>query len=161
MLAMLYLLRIVAGGVVTGTPVSSWLLVFSVFFFSSLAFMKRYTDVIEMKDATMVLHGRDYVRSDSMLILSSGVSSGYISILILALYIFSDNVRLLYEGPEILLMALPILFYWISRLWLISHRGQMTSDPIIFSIKDRVSYLILFLMAFIFFFAKFYNMQIL
>ena len=60
--------------------------------------MKRYTDVIEMKDETMVLHGRDYVRSDSMLILSSGVSSGYISILILALYIFSDNVRILFTS---------------------------------------------------------------
>ena len=159
-LSMLYVLRIIAGGVSTGTPISSWLLVFSIFFFSSLAFMKRYTDVVSLKNKTLKLHGRNYQGLDAGLILTSGLSSGYISILVLALYIFSSNVNSLYQGPEILLMILPLLFYWISRLWLLSHRGRMNSDPIIFSIKDKVSYMILFLVLIVCFFAKNFNFQI-
>ena len=159
-LSILYVLRIIAGGVSTGTPVSSWLLVFSIFFFSSLAFMKRYTDVVSLKKKTFKLHGRNYQGLDAGLILTAGLSSGYISILVLALYIFSSNVNLLYQGPEILLIILPLLFYWISRLWLLSHRGEMNSDPIIFSIKDKVSYMILFFVLVVCFFAKNFNFQI-
>lgn len=160
MLSMLYLLRIFSGGVATQTPVSIWLLVFSIFFFSSLAFMKRYVDVLMMKDSNLSLDGRNYFKSDSIIILTSGISSGYISILVFALYLSSENVSFLYNSPQILLLILPLLYYWISRLWLISHRGKMNSDPILFSIKDIMSYLILVTIIFLCFIAKFSDFNI-
>ena len=70
---------------------------------------------------------------------SLGVSSGYISVLILALFINSNQLTLKYTAPEFLWLLIPIFIYWISRTWMITYRGNMNDDPIIFAIKDNAS----------------------
>ena len=48
-LAFLYTLRILAGGAAQHIPITEWLLGFSMFFFTSLAFAKRFTELQENK----------------------------------------------------------------------------------------------------------------
>lgn len=76
---------------------------------------------------------------DAAIVQMSGVASGYMSVLVLALYINSEDVRLLYTHPELIWLLCPLLFYWISRVWLITSRGKMTEDPVLFTIRDRAS----------------------
>lgn len=139
----LYTLRIIAGGHASDTKVSFWLLAFSIFFFSSLAFVKRCSELLDLrKEAKEQPEGRDYVASDLEMLSRFGVASGYLSVLVLALYINSSKVVTLYENPHRLWFLCPLLLYWISRIWLLTSRGQVHQDPIIFALKDKVSYLI-------------------
>lgn len=136
-----YVLRLYAGGVATETPVSPWLLAFSLFFFLSLAVMKRYAALLTLRD-----HGADaastqsYRIEDLGLLRSIGPASGYLSMLILALYINSEKVVELYTRPSLLWLTLPVLLYWLTRFWLRAHRGEMIDDPIAVALKDPVSY---------------------
>lgn len=139
-LAVLYTLRIIAGGNSIGAAPSFWLLAFSVFFFLSLAMVKRYSELLISKRAGQIMpHGRGYHTEDFPLINSLGTASGYGSVLVLALYINSPEIQSLYRHPKILWALIPILLYWISRVWLITHRGQMHDDPVIFALRDKVS----------------------
>lgn len=147
-LAGLYTVRIIAGGVATGVPVSQWLLAFSMFIFLSLAFVKRYSEVDTMrKRGVAEAKGRGYRASDLEQLSSLGASAGFISVLVLALYVNSNDVTKLYAHPLRLLGMLPLFLYWISRVWLLAHRGQMHDDPIVFAIRDKVSYVIAALVA--------------
>jgi 4-hydroxybenzoate polyprenyltransferase len=141
-LASLYTIRLIAGHEATRVVYSSWLLVFSMFIFLSLALVKRF---VELKDARQgrasEIKGRGYAREDVELVSMLGSSCGYMAVLVLALYVNSPEVRLLYQRPTLLLLICPVLLYWISRVWLVAHRGQMHDDPIVFALKDRVSYL--------------------
>lgn len=139
-LAMLYTIRIIAGGAAVGHGVSFWLLAFSVFLFLSLAFVKRYAELElqELRGETLV-HGRGYHTADAPLIQTMGITSGYASVLVLALYINSEAVLRLYRAPEFVWGAVPVLLFWISWLWMQAHRGRMHDDPLIFAIKDRAS----------------------
>ncbi len=149
-LGALYTLRVLAGGLAVGVEVSTWLLGFSWFFFLSLAFMKRYTDLLLIKNnADDVLPGRGYSVIDSDIVQKAGITSGFISLLILVLYINSEQVVLLYKAPALIWLAIPILLYWLMRMWLIAHRGNMADDPVIFAVKDKTSYIIIFLILFI------------
>ena len=140
LLAVLYTLRIIAGGAATSIPPSFWLLSFSVFLFMALAMVKRYSELLVMKRLGQITaHGRGYHTEDFPVILSLGTASGYAAALILALYINSPETRALYHHPEILWSLIPILLFWISRIWLITHRGGMHDDPVIFAIKDKAS----------------------
>jgi 4-hydroxybenzoate polyprenyltransferase len=140
----LYTIRIVAGAVATGVVLSSWLLIFSLFIFLSLGLAKRYTDLRAQRDSGKTeVAGRGYHPSDLEYVSSLGVASGYISTLVFSLYISSDKVAGLYRHPQVLWAFVVLLLYWISRVWLIAHRGQLHHDPIIFALKDRVSYGIL------------------
>lgn len=140
LLAVLYTLRIIAGGAAASIPPSFWLLSFSVFFFLALAMVKRYSELLVMKRlGQMTAHGRGYHIEDFPVILSLGTASGYAAVLVLALYINSPEVRALYRHPEILWSLIPVLLFWMSRIWLITHRGGMHDDPVIFAIKDKVS----------------------
>ncbi len=140
-LAALYTLRIIAGGVATGIPLSAWLLAFSVFVFFSLALAKRYAELVELREAgDDAALRRDYEVGDLPLLEAMGVVSGYLSLLVLALYITSDDVVALYATPHWLWAALPALLYWISRLWLLAHRGRLHGDPFVFAIRDPLSY---------------------
>ncbi len=136
-----YVLRLYAGGVSTETPVSPWLLAFSLFFFLSLAVMKRHAELLAVLD-----HGegppsnRGYHAEDLGLFRSIGPASGYLSTLILALYLNSEKVVELYARPAFLWAMLPLLLYWLTRFWLRTNRGQLVEDPIIFALKDPVSY---------------------
>lgn len=140
-LAGLYALRIFAGGFAVGIPISQWLIAFSVFFFLNLAFVKRYAELSLLREhAHTQALGRNYTVDDMDLIRSMGVASGFVSVLVLVLYVNSDDVRLLYEHPHVLWLLGPLLLYWISRVWLHAHRGRMHDDPVVFATHDRASY---------------------
>lgn len=141
-LAALYTVRIIAGAAAISVVLSFWLLAFSVFVFLSLALVKRYTELMLVKDSsTKKALGRGYHADDIEMLSSLGGSSGYISVLVLALYINSDEVKILYGEPMIMWPICLVMLFWISRVWIVAHRGQMNDDPIVFAIKDKVSIL--------------------
>lgn len=142
-LAVLYTVRIFAGALAVHVAVSKWLFAFSVFLFLSLAFVKRFSELLGVREAKQAsAKGRSYYASDLEQLATLGASSGYISVLVLALYINSEQVTALYRHPSALWFICLVLLYWVSRVWLLAHRGQMHHDPIVFAIKDRVSYLL-------------------
>lgn len=142
-LAALYTLRLIGGHEATGVAYSSWLLVFSMFIFLSLALVKRF---VELRSADpgegAGLHGRGYAAGDLELVTALGSSSGFIAVLVLALYVNSREVLELYRHPLVLLLICPLLLYWVSRIWLLAHRGNMHDDPVVFALRDPVSYVI-------------------
>lgn len=143
LLATLYTIRVFAGGAATGVPVSDWLMAFSLFLFSSLAFMKRFTELQAVSDAGLEkAGGRGYVASDLGVIGQLGSASGYLSILIFSLYVSRPDVTALYSNPSRLWLASPVLIYWISRIWVIAYRKQMHDDPVVFALKDPMSYVV-------------------
>jgi 4-hydroxybenzoate polyprenyltransferase len=150
-LAMLYTIRIVAGTAAIGGNLTFWLLAFSMFIFLSLALVKRYAELHSMKERGLVkTRGRGYVASDLSLISSLGTSSGYLAVLVLALYIQDGNTASLYRHPQVIWLACPLLLYWISRTWIIAHRGLMHDDPIVFAARDRVSLAVVALVGLVF-----------
>ncbi|MEX3967956.1 UbiA family prenyltransferase [Paraburkholderia sp. EG286B] len=139
-LAMLYTTRIIAGTAAIGGHLTFWLLAFSMFIFLSLALVKRYAELYSMQARGLAkTRGRGYVASDLSLISSLGTASGYLSVLVLAMYIQDGNTAHLYRHPQIIWLACPLLLYWVSRTWIIAHRGLMHDDPIVFAARDRVS----------------------
>lgn len=140
-LAGLYTIRIIAGAAATGIPLSEWLLAFSMFIFLSLALVKRYTELVDLRarGEKLEARGRGYAVDDIELLASLGGASGYISVMVLALYINSELVNTMYTNPYVLWGICPLMLYWISRVWILAHRGQMHDDPIVFAIKDSVS----------------------
>jgi 4-hydroxybenzoate polyprenyltransferase len=153
-LAALYTARIVAGTAAIAAHLTFWLLAFSMFIFLSLALVKRYAELHSMKQrGLMKTRGRGYVASDLSLISSLGTSSGYLAVLVLALYIQDRGTTMLYRHPQIIWLACPLLLYWISRTWIIAHRGGMHDDPIVFAAKDRTSLAVVALCGIIFWLA--------
>jgi len=139
-LAALYTLRVLAGGHAAGVEVSPWLLAFSMFLFLSLAFVKRYTELRTVADGA-ALARRGYAAPDAELLRNFGTASGYLSVLVLALYINqSREVTHLYRRPELLWLIGPCLLYWLTRVWLLAHRGRLHDDPVVFTVKDPTSY---------------------
>jgi 4-hydroxybenzoate polyprenyltransferase/phosphoserine phosphatase len=138
MLTGLYVLRIVAGGVATDTPLSSWLLAFALFVFLSLAFVKRY---VELMATEGWIAGRGYRRDDAMWMHAIGTSAGYMASLVLALYVNSPEVAVLYTQPQGLWLLCPLLLFWITRLWFRAGRRVVHDDPILEAVRDPFSYL--------------------
>ena len=142
-LAGLYTHRVLSGAVAGQVDVSPWLLAFSMFFFISLAFVKRYSELRTTRDANDdKLHRRAYEVGDLELVQSMGLTSGYISVLVLGLFVSSDRVRELYATPEVLWLISPIMLYWISRMWFLARRGELPADPVLFAATDRQSYVV-------------------
>jgi len=144
-LAALYTLRVLAGGEAAQVPVSHWLLVFSMFFFMSLAFVKRYSELLANRaDATpgdgASLAGRGYRVDDLALVPAMGLSCGFVSILVIGLWASSREIETLYREPALLWLACPVLFHWLTRIWLLAHRSELHSDPVLFAARDRASY---------------------
>ncbi|MEP7311777.1 MAG: UbiA family prenyltransferase [Pseudomonadota bacterium] len=138
-LAALYTIRVIAGSAAIAVEPSFWLLAFSMFMFLSLALVKRYTELHAAFSAGRVeASGRGYTTADLALLLSCGTSSGFISVLVLALYVNSGSESL-YRYPQALWLLCPLMLYWICRVWLKTHRGQLHDDPVVFAIKDRPS----------------------
>ena len=140
-LAMLYTVRVIAGAAAMALPTTFWILAFCMFIFLSLAFVKRYT---ELRDARVEgreqkAAGRGYYPSDFELLASLGGSSGYISVLVLALYINDASAAEMYHHPQWMWAACPLLLFWLSRVWILAHRGEMHDDPIVFALRDRTS----------------------
>lgn len=154
-LALLYTSRIIAGAIAIYTVPSFWILSFSLFFFFSLALMKRFSELLELKSAgrTKSIKGRGYSSEDLELVSAIGAGSGLISVLVMLLYIHDPLISELYSNPLILWLCGVILLVWISRAWLIAHRGQMHEDPIVFALKDKVSYFLAASMGLVFFLA--------
>ena len=139
-LAVLYTLRIVAGAAAAHNVLSFWLLAFSVFLFLSLAFVKRYAELhVQMESGKDKVHGRGYFTSDAPLVQMLGVTSGYASAVVLALYLNSDAVLQLYLTPEAVWGTVPVLLFWVSWIWMKAHRGEMHDDPLVFAVKDKAS----------------------
>jgi 4-hydroxybenzoate polyprenyltransferase len=139
-LAILYTIRIVAGAFAIRVLPTFWLLAFSMFIFFGLALMKRFTELHErFKAGGDYMPGRGYRASDLRLLGSLGASSSTASVLVLALYINSQDVTRHYPSPFLLWMLCPLLLYWLGRLWLHTERGQMHDDPVVFAVKDPYS----------------------
>lgn len=142
-LAALFTLRIIAGAVAISLTLSFWLMAFSVFIFLSLALLKRYAELIVQKQAgNSHLFGRSYIFEDAILLQTLGISAGYISTLVLALYMRSEDVTKLYSQPELVWFVIPLLLFWISWVWLKANRGVMHDDPIVFAAKDKASLMV-------------------
>ncbi|MCB1739774.1 MAG: UbiA family prenyltransferase [Gammaproteobacteria bacterium] len=146
-LATLYTLRIAAGSAAVDIWPSTWLLAFSMFAFLSLALVKRYAELMTMRAVDgPTARARGYRLDDAELLSSLGGGAGYLSVLVLALYIDSASGQALYRTPELLWGICPLLLYWDSYLWLMAHRGLMHDDPLVFAQRDKVSRILLVLM---------------
>lgn len=142
-LAGLYTLRLLAGGYAGQVEVSKWLLAFSIFFFVSLAFAKRYAELRWLEGQGQVeARGRNYTTADLRVVENAGIASGYLSVLVLALYIndASGAASKLYVTPGFLWLLCPLMMYWVTRIWFVAGRGALVDDPILFAIRDRVSW---------------------
>jgi 4-hydroxybenzoate polyprenyltransferase/phosphoserine phosphatase len=153
-LATLYTVRIIAGAAAVSVSLSFWLLAFSVFMFFSLALVKRYAELkVQILEAKSFAHGRGYVVSDAPLLQTLGVTSGYISALVLALYVQSEDIVSLYAQPLAIWLVLPILLFWVSWVWLKAERGEMHDDPIVFAASDKASLVVTVLTVVVFIYA--------
>ena len=143
----LYTVRIYAGASASGVPVSLWLGGFSVFFFLSLAFIKRFAELESLRQREQIpTNGRGYLLGDIEQLRSFGTTAGYASVIVLLLYISQLDTHL-YLHPSRLWLLLPVLLLWISQLWLLASRGQLNEDPVVYAITDRRSLLLGLLVA--------------
>lgn len=139
-LAMLYTLRILGGGAATHIEPSFWLLAFSFFIFLSLALLKRYSELFNLeRQGKQKTRGRSYGTSDKIPIGIMGINSGFIALLVFMLYFNSQNILVLYARPYLLLGIVPLLVFWLGRLWTLSFRGEVNEDPVLYVSKDRTS----------------------
>jgi 4-hydroxybenzoate polyprenyltransferase len=138
-----YSFRIVAGALISSTPLSQWFLAFSLFFFLSLAMAKRYSELVHAGELLKSGNsGRGYRAEDRDLLLALGTGSSFAAVIILSLYVNRQEVLALYSSPQYLFLICPIILYWLSRNWLLAHRGELKEDPVTLSIRDRASYLV-------------------
>jgi 4-hydroxybenzoate polyprenyltransferase len=150
-LAGLYTIRIVAGSVAASVPMSEWLLAFSAFFFLSLAAVKRQAELVDSASREKLgASGRGYKTDDLPIVSMVAIGAGYVSVLVLALYVNSPIVVSLYAHPKALWGVCAVLLYWLTRSIMIAHRGQMHDDPVVYAAKDPVSQLcLLFVLGFV------------
>lgn len=139
----LYTVRILAGSAATGVMVSTWLASFSIFFFLSLAFVKRFAELQNLRErGGAIAGGRGYHVSDLEQLRSFGSASGYVSVAVLTLYIANLDAAQLYRHTNRLWLLVPVLLLWISLLWLRASRGELDEDPVVYAITDRGSLLL-------------------
>ena len=141
-LSLLYTVRILAGSAATLLAPSPWLLSFSLFFFLSLAYMKRYIELdgissTEVEDVR--LPSRNYYASELQLVLTFGIANGALSILTLAQYVNSTSVYAYYATPFMLWLIVPVMMFWIYRSWTWASRGKIGDDPVVFALRDNIS----------------------
>lgn len=143
-LALLYTVRILAGSAATEVEPSFWLLGFSMFMFLSLALAKRHVEIREMLvRAQVAVKGRAYVANDGVFVMATGLAAGQLSILTLSLYLNDPAVAQRYSHPYALWLLCPLLLYWLVRVWLKAHRGELHDDPVVFAATDRISQIIM------------------
>ncbi len=143
-LALLYCMRIIGGSAITHIEPSFWLLTFSFFLFLSLALLKRHSELVNLQSkGEKTRSGRGYTTDDKAPVAMMGVNSGFLSVLIVILYFNSPNVLTLYRHPIFLIGIVPLLVFWLGRLWTLSFRGQVNEDPLLYVSKDPVSIVII------------------
>lgn len=139
-LAGLYSLRIIAGAVAVGVVLSEWLLMFSLFVFTSLALIKRFSELSMRQGAGLAdPANRDYRISDLSVIAAMAAASGMNAVIVFSLYASSSAVMPLYSRPWMLWLLNPLLLYWFGRALMMAHRREMHDDPIIYTFKDGAS----------------------
>ncbi len=92
-----------------------------------------------MRSEKNAIIGRAYSVDDLPVIRGIALSAGNAAVLVFALYINSDTVKSLYARPEALWLICPLLLYWASRMVMVTHRGWMEDDPIVFAVRDKIS----------------------
>jgi 4-hydroxybenzoate polyprenyltransferase len=150
----LFTLRVIGGGAAIQTELSFYLLCFSIFIFSSLGLVKRYAELKNLQNRNkQTARGRGYIVEDMLPVLIIGITLGNLSVFVMGLYIDSPLVNQFYNNPKLIWFLMPLLTYWLGRLWIITHRGMMNEDPLIFATKDKTSLLILAIAVVILYFA--------
>ena len=140
LLSGLYTLRLLAGGAATGTEISQWLAGFSSFLFLSLAMVKRFSELENLREkGGAATDGRGYVAADLEQIRSFGTSSAYAAVVVFMLYIARPDVTELYRHAMRLWFIVPLLIYWLNRVWLLASRGELDDDPVVFAMRDGMS----------------------
>jgi len=136
----LYTLRMQAGSAATHTPISHWLAGLSVFLFLSLAMVKRFAELENLRaSGALPNNGRGYHLSDIEQMRSFGTASAYAAVIIFAIYISGHDVMALYRQPRYLWLIVPLMILWLSRVWLVASRGELNEDPVVFALTDRLS----------------------
>jgi 4-hydroxybenzoate polyprenyltransferase len=155
-LSMFYTFRIIGGAAAVDVIPSFWLLTFSMFFFFSLATMKRFIEINSFKASgkSGQITGKGYTCDDAGLLLNFGTAAGFLSIMVLALYIQDPHTVSMYLAPHFIWLACPVLLFWILRIWFLANRGRVHEDPIVFALKDKVSLFLAIMVVGIFSLAK-------
>jgi len=139
----LYILRLLAGGAVTLTPISHWLAGFSMFLFLSLAIVKRFAELENLRASNSTpRNGRGYLLADMEQMRSFGTASAYAAVVVFAIYISGADVVKLYRQPRLLWLIVPFMILWLNRVWLLASRGELDEDPVAFALTDRMSQLL-------------------
>jgi 4-hydroxybenzoate polyprenyltransferase len=139
----LYTVRILAGSAATGVAVSTWLAGFSVFFFLSLAFVKRFSELESIRERGAAVNtGRGYRVSDLEQVRALGVGAAYAAVVVMTLYISNPETHELYRHPIRLWLVVPALLLWLSNVWTLTSRGEMDDDPVVYAVTDKRSLLL-------------------
>lgn len=140
-LGVLYIIRLLLGQSMTGIKLSAWLIVFCMFFFLSLACTKRVSELYQVKNAHQLLaKRRGYLIEDLAMLMPAGIGCALISVLVIGLYINSDQVKILYHYPDRMWLSVFVLLFWKMRLWFFCARGLIDQDPVVFVLKDKLTY---------------------
>lgn len=143
-----YASRVAAGSAAAGISLSSWLLAFCIFLFFSLALLKRFAELVAQRAASgSKAHARGYVLNDAGVIAAQGIASGYLSVLVLALYTNTTMVQSLHGRYWLFWVNCLLLLYWVSYMWLMADRGRVDDDPVVFALKNPASRVLLTVMA--------------
>lgn len=140
LLAGVYTLRLVAGAAAASIAISNWLLAFSLFLFLSLALIKRYVELDSSSHKQLA--GRGYSSQDKAPVLACGLANSAVALLVFTFYITSQSVQRLYSHPALLWIILPLLAFWLTRVWYLATQGRFHDDPIVFAVRDSTSYAI-------------------
>ncbi len=136
----LYTVRMLAGSAATETFISPWLSGLAIFLFLSLAMVKRFSELASLRERGIAnSHGRGYLVSDLEQIRAFGTASAYAAVVVFSLYISRPDVSALYRHSGRLWLIVPIMLYWLNRVWLLASRGELDEDPVVFAIRDPVS----------------------
>jgi 4-hydroxybenzoate polyprenyltransferase len=136
----LYTLRLFAGSAATDSIISHWLAGFSVFLFFSLAIVKRFAELQNLRSSgSPPRNGRGYLVADTDQLRSFGTASAFAAVLVFALYISSSDVVMLYRRAQLLWLIMPLMILWLCRIWLLASRGELDEDPLVFALTDRMS----------------------
>jgi 4-hydroxybenzoate polyprenyltransferase len=141
-LSALYTLRMLAGAAATHTFISPWLAAFAIFIFLSLAMVKRFSELQNVRSAGAQLsNGRGYLLNDIEQIRSFGTSSAFASVVVLSVYIGQPDMLSLYHHHDRMWLMAPLLILWLCRVWLLASRGELDEDPVVFALTDPMSLL--------------------
>ena len=139
----MYVLRLLAGSAATQSHISHWLAGFSAFLFLSLAIVKRFAELENLRmRGSQPSNGRGYLIADIEQLRSFGTASAFAAVMVFAIYISGSDVTLLYRQPRLLWLIMPFMILWLCRVWLLASRGELDEDPLVFALTDRVSLLI-------------------